>query len=114
MSGRLGFEKHRKSRELSGLHGVRMDVVEPRNTWLPAPPISEPTPVVFEPFRAPDRPASPRRPPRFKRRRGPILAALIALVAKLKTLILLLPKLKVLTTAGTMFVSVAAYSLLWG
>jgi Zn-dependent protease len=95
-----------------------MDVVEPRNSWLPAPapapPISDPPPIVFEPYRAPDPPSRPRRPAWFKRRLGPILAALIALLAKLKTLVLLLPKLKVLTTAGTMLVSVAAYSLLWG
>jgi Zn-dependent protease len=96
-----------------------MDVVEPRNPWLPAstptPPISEPAPLVFEPFRAPDPPttANPRRPPWFRRRLGPILAALVALLAKLKALILLLPKVKLLTTAGTMLVSVAAYSLLW-
>jgi Zn-dependent protease len=42
--------------------------------------------------------------------------ALIALKfgAKLKALLLLLPKLKILTTSGSMLVSVAAYSLLWG
>jgi Zn-dependent protease len=34
--------------------------------------------------------------------------------AKLKALIFLLPKIKVFTTAGTMLVSVAAYSLIWG
>ncbi len=89
--------------------------MEPRTPWLPAPPLPEPTPpVAFEPFRAPEPPADPRRPSWFKRRLGPILAALVALLAKLKTLILLLPKLKLLTTFGTMFVSVAAYSLLWG
>ena len=42
--------------------------------------------------------------------------ALLALKfgAKLKALLLLLPKLKILTTSGSMLVSVAAYSLLWG
>ena len=34
--------------------------------------------------------------------------------AKLKTLLLLLPKLKLLTTSGSMLVSVAAYALIWG
>ena len=34
--------------------------------------------------------------------------------AKLKALLLLLPKLKVLTTSGSMLVSVAAYALIWG
>ena len=33
---------------------------------------------------------------------------------KLKALLLLLPKLKLLTTSGTMLVSIAAYSLIWG
>ena len=34
--------------------------------------------------------------------------------AKLKALLLLLPKLKLLTTSGSMLVSVGAYSLIWG
>jgi Zn-dependent protease len=34
--------------------------------------------------------------------------------AKLKAILLLLPKIKVLTTSGSMLVSVAAYSLIWG
>ena len=45
-------------------------------------------------------------------------AAVLALVAKffaaIKALFLLLPNLKLLTTAGTALVSVAAYSLFWG
>jgi Zn-dependent protease len=36
------------------------------------------------------------------------------LAAELKGLLLLLPKLKLLTTSGSMLVSVAAYSLIWG
>jgi Zn-dependent protease len=39
---------------------------------------------------------------------------LLNFAAKLKGLLLLLPKLKLLTTSGTMLVSVAAYSLIWG
>ena len=50
----------------------------------------------------------------FKRRFGPALAAIAAFLAKFKAIILLLPKLKLLTTAGTMLVSVAAYSFLFG
>src|SRR4029450_10398138 len=42
------------------------------------------------------------------------LRRLLKLGAKLKALVLLLPKLKLLTTSGTMLVSVAAYSLIWG
>ena len=53
-----------------------------------------------------------------RRRVGSAAAAVAALVAKffaaIKGLLLLLPKLKVLTTAGTAFVSVAAYSLFFG
>jgi Zn-dependent protease len=39
---------------------------------------------------------------------------LLKLGAKLKALVLLLPKIKLFTTSGTMLVSVAAYSLIWG
>ncbi|HVS29540.1 MAG TPA: site-2 protease family protein, partial [Solirubrobacteraceae bacterium] len=43
------------------------------------------------------------------------VGALIAsFAAKFKALLLLLPKLKLLTTSGTALVSVAAYSLFWG
>jgi Zn-dependent protease len=45
---------------------------------------------------------------------GAFLLLLVKVGAKLKALILLLPKLKLLTTAGSMVVSVAAYSLIWG
>jgi len=41
-------------------------------------------------------------------------AAIVALLAKLKALLLFLPKIKILATAGSALVSVAAYSLLWG
>jgi Zn-dependent protease len=56
----------------------------------------------------------PHRESFFKRRIAPIGAALIALLAKLKSILLLLPKVKVLTTAGTMAVSIAAYTTIWG
>lgn len=54
----------------------------------------------------------------LRKRAGSIAAGVVALVAKfaaqLKLLLLALPKLKLLTTAGTALVSVAAYSLFWG
>src|SRR3954466_2369815 len=53
----------------------------------------------------------------FKRARGAIAAALALLVSigsKLKAVLLLLPKLKLLTTSGSMLVSIGAYALIWG
>jgi Zn-dependent protease len=69
-------------------------------TWLPP---------------APPSPPAPPPPPQSKRKRalGP-LAVLALAAAKLKALLLLLPKLKLLTTAGSMLLSVAAYALIWG
>src|SRR5882724_1945753 len=61
-----------------------------------------------------------RRTPtsRLRGRIGSALAAIGALVAKffatIKGAVLLLPKVKLLTTAGTALVSVAAYSLFFG
>src|SRR6202011_5430820 len=54
----------------------------------------------------------------LRRRIVGALAALGALIVKffsaIKGLLLLVPKLKLLTTAGTALVSVAAYALFWG
>jgi Zn-dependent protease len=59
---------------------------------------------------------TPRRT--LRKRLGSALAGIAAIAAKfaayLKSAVLLLPKLKVLGTAGTALVSVAAYSLFWG
>src|SRR5919199_2365511 len=80
---------------------------EPTMGWLPPAPATEP-------------PAAPppRRPARGIRRvLYPLLAVgavLLNWAAKLKGLLLLLPKLKLLTTAGSMGLSVIAYALLWG
>jgi Zn-dependent protease len=63
---------------------------------------------------------APPPPPReswLKRRLGPLgVVGLVILkfAAKLKALLLVLPKLKVLTTSASMLVSVAAYALIWG
>jgi Zn-dependent protease len=65
----------------------------------------------------PIHPGSGRAPFDWRKIFAPIGAFLLLLVklgAKLKALILLLPKLKLFTTAGSMVVSVAAYSLIWG
>src|SRR5215211_4230176 len=57
------------------------------------------------------------RKPLWKRLGGAITAAALLLVkfgAKLKGLLLLLPKLKLFTTSASMLVSVGAYALIWG
>jgi Zn-dependent protease len=75
--------------------------------WQPAEP--EPT---YEP------PSPVKEDRGLFKRIGAGIAALGALIAKagaqLKFLLLLLPKAKLFTTAGSMLVSVAAYALLWG
>jgi Zn-dependent protease len=61
-------------------------------------------------------PGEQRRPP-WRRVLGLLGAAALVVVklgAKLKGLLLLLPKLKILTTSGTMLVSIGAYALIWG
>ncbi len=79
----------------------------------------EPRPAP-SPYPAPSPPpehGAPFEPPKqspIKRTLGPIAAAIAAFIAKFKAIILLLPKLKLLATAGTMFVSIAAYALIWG
>ncbi len=85
--------------------------MERRADWLPpvTPTPHEPPPLPpLRPLGAP-----PSSSSRAKRAAGP-LAALAALAAKLKAVLLFLPKLKLLTTSGTMLVSIAAYSLIWG
>jgi Zn-dependent protease len=104
---------------------------EQRDTplWLPPRP-GEPRsgePSADE-FRAPPEPARSPEPERsrdpfephrpwWRRSAGLLLAAGLVVLkfgAKLKALLLLLPKLKILTTSGSMLVSIAAYSLIWG
>ena len=72
---------------------------------------SHPAPAPGEPYVAP-----PLEPPRksLRSRAGGALAALAVLLGKFKSVLLLLPKLKVLSTSATMLVSVAAYALIWG
>lgn len=52
--------------------------------------------------------------PGLKKRLTGALAAIAALLVKAKSLLLLLPKLKLLTTFGSMVVSIAAYALIFG
>jgi Zn-dependent protease len=92
----------------------------PLGGGLPARP-TEPTTLVEYPVAENPFGEQPRAEPRaggLRRRIGSALAALGALVAKffatIKAAILLLPKAKLLTTAGTALASVVLYSLFWG
>ena len=82
-------------------------------TWLP-PVAPEATSAPREP-----EPVWPPEPPKpaWRKALGP-LVVLGVLAAKwgvkLKAALLLLPKLKLLTTSGSMLVSVGAYALIWG
>ncbi len=83
-----------------------------------------PAPVLEPPVGVPAGPAPGRHDPfgterqTLRKRFGGILAAIGALLVKfwavVKGALLFLPKLKLLTTSGTMLVSIAAYSLIWG
>lgn len=76
----------------------------------PAVPVSDGPHTGEVPFGKPSR--------TLRKRAGSVLAGIAALVAKfaaqLKAIVLLAPKLKLLTTGATALVSVAAYSLFWG
>ena len=58
--------------------------------------------------------AAPDRRPWWRRFLSLLIVGGILLLKWGKPLLLLLPKLKILTTSATMLVSIAAYSLLWG
>jgi Zn-dependent protease len=79
----------------------------------PSPPQAQ----LEDPFgRQPPSPSGRGRD--LRKRLGSVAAALVAVIVKffsaIKGVLLLLPKLKLLTTTGTAFVSVAAYSVFWG
>ncbi len=77
---------------------------------LTVPPSLPPAPQ-GDPFGAPPKPSARSR---ARERAGAAGAALIALLAKGKAILLFLPKIKVLSTSVTALVSVAAYSLFFG
>jgi Zn-dependent protease len=85
---------------------------------ISAPPPVQGEVVPAHPIEDPFGTPAAHRPGGVRRRIGSALAAIGALIAKffaaIKGGLLLLPKLKLLTTAGTALVSVAAYSLFWG
>jgi Zn-dependent protease len=75
--------------------------------------------TAYQPRPIPEGPIHPGAGRRFDWRKlwAPVAAAgalIVKFAAQLKALLLLLPKIKLLTTSGTMLVSIAAYSLIWG
>jgi Zn-dependent protease len=96
--------------------------MESNSGWWPEPvqaPLSEPAqPEPDQSWPTYGQPVEPRQEP--GRRSGPkgrlsaLLAAIVAFLAKFKAVLLLAPKLKLLTTVGTMLISVAAYSFVFG
>ncbi len=85
--------------------------MDQRVEWLPP---ATPAPSAPPPSVAPEEVGLPPVQRRGTKRLAGPLAVLAAAAAKLKAVLFLLPKLKLLTTSGTMLVSVAAYSLIWG
>jgi Zn-dependent protease len=97
----------RAFRNLRQKRACHNSLVERDTQWVP--------PVATEP--APPVPPAPRHTPWLKRAGGLLVAAAALAIkfgAKLKVLLLALPKLKIFTTSGSMLVSVGAYSLIWG
>jgi Zn-dependent protease len=78
--------------------------------WLPP---NSPAPA---PAPAPVTSPVPQEPERWSARRiaTALFMGFVAILKWGKALLLLLPKAKLLTTSGTMLVSVAAYALIWG
>src|SRR5829696_1660693 len=99
--------------------------MDQRTKWPPpgsSTPPPAPAPASGAPWE-PSGPDTPRTPPPepqpswLRRALGPLVvvgAVLLKIGGSLKGVLLLLPKLKLLTTSGTMLVSIAAYSLIWG
>jgi Zn-dependent protease len=79
-------------------------------SWTLEPPVA-PVPVVAPP---PEQAFGTPKRSWIREKLGALGAGLVALIAKFKAILLLLPKIKILATAGSALVSVAAYSLLWG
>jgi Zn-dependent protease len=90
--------------------------------WIEAPPATPAgLPASIPPPRHADGPEYDGPPPLGQPKRSAIRqklgaagAALLALLAKLKAVLLLLPKIKLLATSGSMLVSIAAYTVLFG
>jgi Zn-dependent protease len=94
--------------------------MDPNNPWLrPTPAPEAPGPLRTDLTPEPDSvtigpPFEPPRQNPIRRVLGPIVVAIGAFIAKFKAILLLLPKIKLLSTAGTMLVSIVAYAVIWG
>jgi Zn-dependent protease len=86
----------------------------PRDPFAPAAGGLVPAADPPERLGAPPPGADDRRGSFFRRRIAPLGAALIAVLAKLKTVLLFLGQFKLLVTAGSMAVSLLAYASIWG
>ena len=84
----------------------------PSTTALTAEP--RPIPGLSPNPHAVDPPYIERKQSWLRRKLGAAGAAILALFAKLKALLILLPKVKLLATFGTMLISIVAYGSLWG
>ena len=90
--------------------------MNPNTKWLPSPWDTPPAPVENPSDGAPEPPPphQGRRRSSFRGRLSALGAAIVALATKFKAVLLLLPKLKLFASSGTILVSLAAYALLWG
>jgi len=83
------------------------------HSYLPSPPPpgaqldAGPPPPHVDPF-------GQRHRSRLREKLGAAGAAIVAILAKFKTILLLLPKIKLLSSSATALVSVVAYSLFFG
>jgi Zn-dependent protease len=84
------------------------------NTQWPFAPVGTPEAPPSEPEPQPAPTFEPKRQGPIRRRLSAIGAAIVAVLAKLKAILLLLPKVKLLASSGTILVSLAAYALFWG
>jgi Zn-dependent protease len=97
--------------------------------WPTPPPSFQPKPPAEEPLALPGAPVAPSAPPPpehpalpaprderpwWRRFLSLLVVGGLLLLKFGKPLLLLLPKLKILTTSATMLVSIVAYSFLWG
>ena len=91
----------------------------PPPSFKPEPPVEEPLAVTaarpVESLPAPSsQPSAPDERPWWRRSLSLLFVAGLLVLKWGKAALLLLPKAKLLTTSGTMLVSIAAYSLIWG